>query len=99
VREDGSRALAEKTINNILAVLSTALQCASKAGILVRAPHVGVAKVERPEIEFIEFDEVAAIVQAAREDSRPEMLIAVLLAYEAGLRIGEIRALEWKRST
>lgn len=94
-KKDGTRLLSEKTINNILAVLSTPLQYAVKAGILDKAPHVGVAKVERPEIEFIDFEEVARLVRAARADGRPEVLIAVLLAYEAGLRIGEIRALAW----
>jgi integrase len=68
---------------------------AEKAGLITRAPHVGVAKVERPEIEFIEMAEVAELIRAARADERPEMAIAMLLAYEAGLRIGEIRALEW----
>jgi integrase len=95
LKPDGSRLYSEKTVNNVLAVLSTPLQYAAKAGILMRAPHVGVAKVERPEIEFIEFEEVCDLVRAALEDERPELLIAVLLAFEAGLRIGEIRALEW----
>lgn len=96
-KANGTRLIAEKTVNNILAVLSTPLQYAAKCGVLMRAPHVGVAKVERPEIEFVEFEEVARLVAAAREDDRPEMLIALLLAYEAGLRIGEIRQLQWPR--
>jgi integrase len=66
-----------------------------KAGVLMRAPEVGVAKVERPEIEFIEFEEVAALMAAAAIDREPEYVIALLLAFEAGLRIGEIKALDW----
>lgn len=95
-KPDGTRLIKEKTLNNILAVLSTPLQYAVKVGILLRAPHVGVAKVERPEIEFIEFEEVPLLVNAAREDMHAWVVLAVLLAYEAGLRIGEIRALEWE---
>lgn len=95
-KKDGSRQVKEKTLNNILAVLSTPLQYAAKVGILMRAPEVGVAKVERPEIEFIEFEEYAALLKAAREDELSEASLAVLLDYEAGMRVGEIRALEYE---
>ena len=95
LKPNGKKAIAEKTLNNILAVLSTPLQYAEKVAILMRAPHVGVAKVERAKIEFIEFEEVPVVVNAAREDMHTWVVLAVLLAYEAGLRIGEIRALEW----
>lgn len=94
-RPDGKRAVAEKTLNNILAVLSTPLQYAAQCGVIARAPHVGVAKVERPEIEWIDFHQTAALVAAARDDLRPEMLLAVLLDYEQGFRIGEIRELRF----
>lgn len=86
----------EKTINNILAVLSTPLTYAVKAGVIDRAPPVGVAKVERPEAEFIELEDVAAILDSAAQDREPEYVVAILLALEAGLRIGEIKALRWK---
>jgi integrase len=95
-KKDGSRQVKEKTLNNILAVLSTPLQYAAKVGILMRAPEVGVAKVERPEIAFIEFEEYAALIKAAREDELSEAELAVLLDYEAGMRVGEIRALEYE---
>lgn len=95
-RADGTTPMySEKTINNILAVLSTPLQYAVKAGLLLRAPHVGVAKVERPEIDFIEFDEVVRLHRAACDDAQPWVRLAFLLDYEAGLRIGEIRALQY----
>lgn len=95
VKPDGSRQVGEKRINNILGVLSKPLKYAERVRVIQRAPHVGVAKVERPEIEFLEFEEVAALFAAARADREPEYEIAVLLAFEAGLRIGEIKALAW----
>ncbi len=96
-KPDGSRQVKEKTLNNILAVLSTPLQYAAKAGILMRAPHVGVAKVEREEIEFIDFEEVAVLLLSARADADPTAIVAVLMAYEAGMRVGEIRACLWEQ--
>lgn len=93
--KDGSRQVAEKTLNNILAVLSTPLHYAAQCGIIARAPHVGVAKVERPEIEWIDFHQVSALVSSARVDERSELYIATLLDYEGGLRIGEIRELRF----
>lgn len=96
VDKKGQRELSEKTINNILAVLSKPLTYAVKVGVLDRAPSVGVAKVERPEAKFLEFEEVAALLDAASRDREPEYVVAILLAVEAGLRIGEVKALHWE---
>jgi hypothetical protein len=40
----------DKTINNILAVLSKALKYAEAARVIDHAPTVGLLKVERPKI-------------------------------------------------
>lgn len=95
VKDDGSRALSEKRINNILGVLSTPLQYAERVRVIQRAPMVGVSKTERPEIAFLEFEEVSALMASARDDREPEYELAILLAFEAGLRIGEVKALTW----
>lgn len=95
--EDGTRVVGEKRINNILAVLSKSINYAQMVGLIARAPAVGLAKLERPEIEFIEFEEVALLLRAALFDREPEYYVAILLAYEAGLRIGEIKALNWDK--
>jgi integrase len=97
LNEDGTRQLSEKRINNILGVLSKPLKYAERVNIITRAPHVGVAKVERPEIEFLEFDEVGALIRSAAEDDEPEYEIAVELVYGHGLRIGEAKALDYLR--
>lgn len=88
------RNLSEKRINNVLAVLSKALNYAVDAELIQRAPKVGLFRVERPEIEALEFDEYRRVLAAAQDDE-PEWAVAVCLAGEAGLRVGEIKALTW----
>jgi integrase len=87
--------LSEKCINNILAVLSKALHYARRVRLIDTVPEIGLFKVEWPEPEFLAFDEYARLVEAAQEDHEREWVIAIALACEAGLRIGEIKALRW----
>jgi len=85
-----------KTANNILAVLSKALRYAEEAEVIDRAPRVRLYKVEAPERRSWDFDEYVRLLAAARAYD-PHWYAAVCLAGEAGLRIGEIRALRWER--
>lgn len=87
--------LSDKRINNILAVLSKPLRYAVEAEVISKAPKVGLLKVERPEIHAWEFAEYARILASARDES-PEWYAAVCLAGEAGLRVGEVKALRWR---
>jgi integrase len=87
--------LSDKRVNNILAVLSKPLRYASDVGLIAAAPRVGLIKVERPEFICWDIDEYARILAAARNDDA-EWYAAVCLAGEAGLRVGEVRALRWK---
>jgi integrase len=86
--------LKAKTINNILAVVSTVMNYAVEAELIDRAPKIGLLRYERPEIEFWEFDEYAQLVEAA-EAMGHMAAAAVLLAGEAGLRVGEVTGLRW----
>ena len=88
--------LSGKRINNILAVLSKSLRYAARVRLIEHAPEMGLFKIERPEIESWSFEEYARLIAAARKDYDPEWSVAVLLAGEAGLRIGEVRALRWQ---
>ncbi|MCP4445664.1 MAG: site-specific integrase, partial [Myxococcales bacterium] len=89
--------VSKKSINNSLAVLSKMLNYAVEIGT-IRADQkpikVGIFKTEQPPIEFLEFDEYAALLDAASDD--PFWHLAILLGADAGLRRGEIRAMEWK---
>lgn len=86
----------DKRVNNILAVLSKALNYAEQARVIARAPYIGLLKVERPEIVAWSVEEYATLLAAASALD-PTWYAACCLAGEAGLRIGEIRALDWRR--
>ena len=90
------RGLTDKTVNNVLAVLSKPLNYAADVEVIAKAPKVGLLKVERPEIVWWEFDQYARILEAARKEGH-ECYAAVCLAGEAGLRVGEVKALKWRR--
>jgi integrase len=53
-------------------------------------------KVERPEIVAWSLEEYAMLLAAAKK-LEPMWYAACCLAGEAGLRVGEIRALDWRR--
>ncbi len=89
------RGLTDKYINNILAVLSKPLHYAFDVELIPRAPKVGLFRIEQPEIVFWDFAEYARLLAAARALG-PSELSAVVLAGEAGLRVGEVKALRWR---
>jgi integrase len=87
--------LTDKTINNILAVLSKPLRYAADVDVIAKAPKVGLFKVEAPEIEFWEIEQYARLLAAAEKEG-PVVFAAVCLAGEAGCRVGEVKALRWR---
>jgi integrase len=89
------RTKAPKTVNNVLTVLNTLLKQAVEWGVIDRVPcSIKLLKVTRSAISFYDFDEYDRLVTAARTiDHRTYLL--VLLSGEAGLRSGEMVALEW----
>lgn len=89
------KGLEDKTTNNVLAVLSKPLRYAQDVGLIPRAPKVGMLRVERPEIAFWELEEYQRLLQAARRDDAMHFA-AACLAGEAGLRVGEVKALRWR---
>ncbi len=54
-------------------------------------PRVKLFKVNKPDFDFLAFDEAERLIAATDSDSRA----AVLVAVKAGLRLGEILALQW----
>jgi integrase len=86
---------APKTLNNILAVFNTILKVAHQWGVIEAIPVRGKwVKTTTPSMAFYDFDEYDRLRAAARKvGARHELL--VLLAGDAGLRCGEIRALRW----
>ena len=86
---------APKTVNNVLVVLNTLLKKAVEWDVIDRMPcSVRLIFAPKPSARFHDFEEYERLVSAARElDPRAEMI--VLLGGDAGLRCGEIAALEW----
>lgn len=88
----GKATLSPATQHAVLTVVGLALRYAEDAGVIGHAPKVKTPKVQAPEIEIWGFDEHLALLGAAERQGYP-WLLAVLLAGDAGLRIGEIRGL------
>jgi integrase len=85
-----------KTVNDTLGVLSAMLNLAERRQVIDRAPRMERVAVEEKggaEIRFHDFDEWERLVAGAALVG-PEVLAFVLLAGEAGLRRGELVALE-----
>jgi integrase len=68
-------------------------QIAAEWGVIGSAPRFAKLKTRQTEIEFFDFDDFERLVDGARKVD-PAVLAFVLLAGEAGLRRGEIIALD-----
>ena len=86
---------APKTLNNILSVLSVMLKKAVEWDVIERLPcTIRVLKVSKGSTRFYDFEEFERLTIAAAETDR-RAYVLVVLAGEAGLRLGEMVALEW----
>jgi integrase len=87
---------APKTVNNILTVLNTLLKKATEWQVLDRMPcTIKLLRVPKASTTFYDFDEYERFVAAAKATD-PRAYLLVLLSGEAGLRSGEMVALEWR---
>ena len=87
---------APKTVNNVLTVLSMLLKKAVEWGELERLPCV-VKLLPNPKktMGFHDFDYYERLLTVARQRGTDTFLM-VLAGGDAGLRLGEILALEWR---
>ena len=84
-----------KTVNNILSVLSMLLKTAVAWDVIDRMPcTIRLLPIPKIEAAFHDFDEYERLVGAAEAIDAQAHLI-VLLGGDAGLRCGEMMALEW----
>jgi integrase len=82
-----------KTVNNILTVLSVALKTAVEWDIIKRVPcSIKLLRTPKGAASFYDFDQYERLVACS---SQSQAYLVVLLGGEAGLRCGEIMALEW----
>jgi integrase len=83
-----------KTVNNVLTVLNKLLKTAVEWDLLDRmACTIRLLPLPKVSAAFHDFEDFERLVVAARADSTA--YLAVLLGGEAGLRCGEMMALEW----
>jgi integrase len=89
------RDLSTKTVNNVLTVLNRLLKVAVEWGVLDKMPAtIKLLKAPKPTMAFYDFAEYERLVEAAGTlDWRIQAM--ALLGGDAGLRSGEIIALEW----
>jgi integrase len=84
-----------KTVNNVLTVLNTLLKKAVEWNVIAQMPcTIRQLKTSAGSIDFYDFDEYERLVTSAKRIDATAHLV-VLLGGDAGLRAGEMRALEW----
>jgi integrase len=82
-------------VNNVLTVLNILLKKAVEWDVIDRMPcMVRLLPIAKPSAGFYDFDDYERLVAAAKVLD-PNAYLIVLLGGEAGLRCGEIIALEW----
>jgi len=87
---------APKTVNNVLTVLSTLMKRAVEWGELQRLPcTIKLLPNPKTTMGFHDFDQYERLLTVARKRDVQAYLM-VLLGGDAGLRLGEIIALEWR---
>jgi len=87
---------AAKTVNNILNVLSVLLKAAIQWDVIERMPcSIKLLPSPKPSAAFHDFEAYDRLVEQARRID-PRSHLIVLLGGEAGLRCGEMIALEWE---
>ncbi len=83
-----------KTVNNVLTTLSVVLKTAVEWNVIERVPcSIRLLRTPKDSARFYDFEEYERLVDAARSES--QAYVAVLMGGEAGMRCGEIMALEW----
>ncbi|HYO97993.1 MAG TPA: tyrosine-type recombinase/integrase [Polyangiaceae bacterium] len=80
-------------MNNILAVLGRMLRYAHEVEFIESVPRIKLLKVPPQEFDFLTFEELPRLLDAVKDD--PERRTLLLLGSDAGLRQGELVALEW----
>jgi integrase len=83
-----------KTVNNVLTTLSVLLRTAVEWGVIKSAGcSVKLLKTPKTTVSFYDFEAYERLLTAAKSDATTYLI--ALLGGEAGLRCGEIMAVEW----
>jgi integrase len=87
------KGLSRKRVNNILAGLAKMLRCAHEIELIEIVPRVKLLKVQPQPFDFLTFEELSRLLDAVKDDAERRTLF--LLGSDAGVRQGEVIALEW----
>ena len=86
---------APKTVNNVLTVLNVLLKQAVDWKVINQmACKIRLLSTSKPKMGFYDFDDYEQLIAAAKATD-PNAYLIVLLGGDAGLRCGEMMALEW----
>lgn len=86
---------AVKTMNNVLSTLNTMLKVAVEWDVIEQMPcTIRLLKVPHKEADFYDFGDYDSLIRGARRVN-PQAHLVVLMGGDAGLRCGEMMALEW----
>ena len=89
-----ARGKSRKRVNNVLHTLSKILKYAQELEVVEKVPLIRTLKVAPSSFDFFTYEELERLVNAAREE--PEWQAAIIVAGDAGLRMGKILALQWE---
>lgn len=87
--------LSPKTVKNIFYNLKSALDYATELNLIVRNPcdHVNLPKINNPEIESYNEDEIQQILYCAKGT---DLFFPIYLLINTGMRRGELLGLRWQ---
>lgn len=88
-----AKKLSPKRVNNVLACLGKMLRYAHEIELIESAPKVKLLKLPPQKFDFLTFEELPRLLEVVKGD--PERTTLFLLGAEAGLRQGELIALQW----
>jgi integrase len=88
-----SLALKPATVNRVVTVLKKTLNYAQEMGLLEKVPRSRLLKVPPQPFAFLDFSDYEQLLKGVSGEL--DLLVAVLLGGDAGLRRGEINALRW----
>ncbi|MBK8170736.1 MAG: site-specific integrase [Sandaracinaceae bacterium] len=82
-----------KRINNVVGCLMKLLEYAHEVGLIAKPRRVKPLRVPPQKYDFLDVPEYARLLRAAEHD--PQTYAMILVAGDAGLRLGEVMALGW----
>jgi integrase len=82
-----------KRVNNVLACFGKMLRYANEIELIDVVPRIKLLKVPPQKFDFLTFEELSRLLDAVKSD--PARFALLTTASDAGLRQGELIALEW----